>query len=213
MKKELTESTMQKALDFAYDKAVNGITGLDSAQELAENYLQDSGSKIEQVNSLIRWQNTKAGTSGFITGFGGLVLMPATLPANITSVLYIQIRMVAAIAYIGGHDIKSDKVKTFIYASLLGNAAKEALKDVGIQIGKKVAVNLIKSIPVTVITKINHKVGFKLVTKFGEKGILNLGKAVPVIGGVIGGTVDILSTNTIGNVARNIFIDMKEKNC
>ena len=209
MEEELTESIMQKALDFIYDKVINGVAGLDTAEELAESYLKKSDSKVDQVNSLIRSQNTKAGTSGFITGFGGLIVMPVTLPANITSVLFVQIRMIAAIAHIGGHDIRSDQVKTLVYTCLLGNVAKEVLKDAGIQVGKKIAINLIKQIPGKVLTKINQKVGFRLITKFGEKGVINLGKAVPILGGIIGGAVDIASTNTIGNTARDIFIDKK----
>jgi uncharacterized protein (DUF697 family) len=46
-----------------------------------------------------------------------------------------------------------------------------------------------------------------LLTKFGEKGAINLGKMVPIAGGLIGGTVDAVSTNTIGNVARKLFIE------
>ena len=196
---------MQQALEFAYDKAVNGIAGLDSAIELAENYKNDD-CLHDQCNSLIRWQNTKAGTSGFVTGLGGLLLMPVTLPANVTSVLYIQIRMIAAIAHLAGHDLKDDKVKTMVYVCLVGNGAAEILKNVGIEVGKKVATNAIKNISGKVITQINQKVGFRLVTKFGEKGVINLGKAVPVLGGIIGGTVDTISTNMIGNTARDIFV-------
>ena len=81
MSEEITESKMQQALDFAYDKAVNGVAGLDSAIELAESYKNDD-CLHEQCNSLIRWQNMKAGTSGFVTGLGGLTLMPVTLPTN-----------------------------------------------------------------------------------------------------------------------------------
>ena len=101
MKNELTSLSQEvilNALDWAYDKAVNGVRGLDSAQDMADDYLKGEGALIDKVNSLIRWQNTKAGTSGFITGLGGLLTLPLTLPANITSVLYVQIRMVAAIA-------------------------------------------------------------------------------------------------------------------
>ncbi|WP_257575197.1 EcsC family protein [Vibrio parahaemolyticus] len=87
---------------MAYDKAINGVAGLDSAQELALSYIKESSDPISQANSLIRWQNTKAGTSGFLTGLGGLITMPVTLPANITSVMYVQIRMIAAIAHMGG---------------------------------------------------------------------------------------------------------------
>ncbi|MCK5854587.1 MAG: EcsC family protein [Sulfurovaceae bacterium] len=208
-KSEITESKMQQALNFAYDKAVNGVMGLDSAEELAQSYMQTNDSKFEQANSLIRWQNTKAGTSGFLTGLGGIILMPVTLPANITSVLYVQIRMIASIAHIGGYDVKDDKVKTLIFTCLVGNGAIELLKDVGIQVGKKVATNALKNISGKVITQINQKVGFRLVTKFGEKGVVNLGKAIPLFGGLIGGTVDVVSTNTIGNTARNIFITKK----
>jgi uncharacterized tellurite resistance protein B-like protein len=56
------------------------------------------------------------------------------------------------------------------------------------------------------LTKINRAVGFRLVTKFGTKGVVNLGKAIPLVGGVIGGSIDALSTNKIGNVARDCFV-------
>ena len=204
MSEEITESKMQKALDFAYDKAVNGVAGLDSAIELAEGYKNDDHIH-EQCNSLIRWQNTKAGTSGFVTGLGGLLLMPVTLPANVTSVLYVQIRMIAAIAHLAGHDLKDDKVKTMVYVCLVGNGAAEILKNVGVEVGKKVATNAVKNISGKVITQINQKVGFRLVTKFGEKGVINLGKAIPILGGIIGGTVDTISTNIVGNTARDLF--------
>ena len=205
MSKEITESKMQQALDFAYEKAVNGVAGLDSAIELAESYKNDDHI-YEQCNSLIRWQNTKAGTSGFVTGLGGLLLMPVTLPVNVTSVLYVQIRMIAAIAHLAGHDLKDDKVKTMVYVCLVGNGAAEILKNVGVEVGKKVATNAVKNISGKVITQINQKVGFRLVTKFGEKGVINLGKAIPILGGLIGGTVDTISTNIVGNTARDLFV-------
>ena len=44
-----------KTLDWAYDKAINGVAGLDSASELAEDYMAEDGSKIDQVDLLIRW--------------------------------------------------------------------------------------------------------------------------------------------------------------
>ena len=200
------EGKMIEVLDWAYDKAVNGVAGLDSASELAENYMSKGGSRVDQANSLIRWQNTKAGTSGFVTGFGGVITMPVTVPASISSVMYIQVRMIAAIAHIGGHDINDDRVKTLVYVCLTGNGAREILKDAGVVIGKKLTISAIKRISRRTLAAINRKVGFRLFTKFGEKGAINLGKAVPFVGAVIGATVDSVSTNTIGNVARNTFV-------
>jgi uncharacterized protein (DUF697 family) len=212
-KKSLTHDAIMKALDWSYDKAVNGgIPGMDTATELADNYSSKSGTLIENANHLIRWQNTKSATSGFLSGLGGVIVMPIAIPANITSVILVQVRMVAAIAHMGGHDLKSDEVRTFVYACLAGNGAKDILKNSGIQIGKKLAISGIKKIPGEVIKKINQAVGFRLLTKFGEKGIVNLGKMVPIAGGLIGGTVDAVSTNTIGNVARKLFIEESNGN-
>nr|WP_298522802.1 EcsC family protein [uncultured Halomonas sp.] len=205
METKVTQSKIMQAMDWAYEKAVDGVPGLDSASELADSYTKDDKSLTDQINSLIRWQNTKSGTSGFVTGLGGVITMPVAIPANITSVLYIQVRMIAAIAYMCGHDLKDDKVKSLVYMCLAGNAAKDIAKEAGIVFGKKLTTSAIKSISGKTITAINQKVGFRLLTKFGQKGVVNLGKAVPLIGGIIGGTFDTVATNTIGNVARDTF--------
>ena len=208
---EVSQRAMMQALDWSYQKAVDGVPGLDSAQDLAEDYLAGNGDLIGNANSLIRWQITKAGTSGFLTGLGGALTMPVTIPANLASVLYVQTRMVAAIAYMGGHDLRDDRVKSLVFVCLAGNAAKNVLKSVGIVVGQKLTNQAIKGISGKTITAINQKVGFRLLTKFGEKGVVNLGKAVPLVGGVIGGTIDSVTTKLIGNVARDTFIKMLSK--
>jgi len=195
-----------QSLNWAYEKALSGAPGLDSSEEMAASYMRGSESLIDKANSLIRWQNTKAGTSGFLTGLGGILALPITIPANMASVIYIQIRMITALAKMGGYNIKDDQVKTLVYVCLAGEAGKDILKDAGIIIGTKLATNAVKNISGKTITLINQKVGFKLLTKFGEKGIINLGKTIPILGGVIGGTMDAASTNLVGNIARDTFI-------
>ncbi len=193
-------------MDWAYDKAVAGIGGFDSAEDIAADYLKQNGSLRDKANSLIRWQNAKAGTSGFVTGLGGLITLPVTLPANITSVLYVQIRMIAAIAKMGGYDLKDDRVKSLVFCCLVASSASDVLKQTGIAIGNKLALNAIKNISGATLKQINQKVGFKLFMKFGEKGLVNFGKAIPLLGGVVGALFDVFSTNTIGNVARDTFL-------
>lgn len=203
----LNKSVIMKALDYGYDKAVNGLPGMETAEELASSYMKNEGALDDQAKELVKWQIAKAGTSGFLTGLGGLITLPVAVPANITSVLYIQIRMIAAIATMGGHDIRSDQVRTLVYMCLCGSAITDLLKDVGIQVGAKVTKAAINKISGATITKINQTVGVRLVTKFGQTGAINLGKAVPFIGGVIGGTVDAIATKAIGKVAINTFIE------
>ena len=206
----ITPEKMQEVLDWTYDKAVQGIPGMGSAIELAEDYMTGSGTTEDKINSLIRWQNTKAGSAGFVAGLGGAITLPIALPVNIASTIYVQIRMVAAIAHMAGHDVKHDKVKTLIYLCLLGNSMNEVAKDFGITFGTKFATSYIqKNVTREVLTKINKAVGFRLVTKFGTKGLINLGKVVPVLGGVIGGGLDAFTTNIVGNQARNTFLQFE----
>jgi len=204
---ELTRTALVRILDWAYEKALEGPPGLDSAWDLARDYQERDASPLEQVNSLIRWQNTKAATSGFVTGLGGLITLPVAVPANVSSVLFVQVRMIAAIAIMGGHNVDDDRVKTLVYACLVGNGAKEILRQVGMEVGQKLTISAIKSITRETLVAINRAVGFRLLTKFGEKGVINLGKAVPLVGGVIGATFEAVSTNAVGNIARDTFIE------
>ncbi len=199
-----------RGLDWAYEKALSGLPGLDSASQLAHSFMDKEGMLWEKANSLIRWQNAKAGTSGFVTGIGGLMTMPVAIPANLASVLYIQVRMIAAIAYMGGYNLRDEKVKSLIFMCLIGNFAKDILQETGIRLGTKFTALAIERISEKSLLLINQRVGFKLLTTSGTKGMISLGKTIPLIGGLIGGTIDVAATNTIGNLARNTFLTKDE---
>lgn len=204
----MTEEKAGRILDFIYEKAMDGIPKVSrSVDELAGDYLTRHTTPEEAALALSKVQVAKCGTSGFLAGLGGLITLPATLPANISSVLYVQIRMVAAIARIGGYDTKSDQVQTLVYLCLTGNAISDVLKGAGVQIGEKALFAAIRKIPGEVLTKINQKIGFRLITKFGEKGVINLGKMVPVVGGLVGGGFDVASTTFIAKNAIKVFIN------
>ena len=57
------------------------------------------------------------------------------------------------------------------------------------------------------LTKINQKVGFRFLTKFGTKGLINIGKCVPVVGAVVGGGLDLVETKIIAARAYKWFIE------
>ncbi|CEN81903.1 Uncharacterized protein/domain associated with GTPases [[Clostridium] sordellii] len=204
-KNNLTESKMIQLLDWSYEKAVNGLPGMETAGELADKYISKSNSIDEAIDKFINWQQAKCATSGFLAGLGGIITLPVAIPANISSVIYIQTRMIATIACMKGYDLNDDQVRTLVYVSLTGQAAADILKQAGIKIGTKMSSVLIKRMPIEIIKQINKRVGFRLVTKFGEKGVINLGKCVPIVGGVIGGTVDAVGTRTIGKTAKSVF--------
>ena len=59
----------------------------------------------------------------------------------------------------------------------------------------------------------NQALGFRLVTKFGETGVVNLHKAIPIVGGAIGGCFDGYSCYKTGQAARKLFFDREVPTC
>lgn len=207
-KTAITQEDMMKLLDKLYDHSIDGVPKISPPiTALADNYLSKNTDVQSAAKSFINYQIAKCTTSGFITSFGGIITLPVTIPANIGSVLYVQMRMIACLAHMGGYDTNSDQVQTLVYACLAGISLDQVMKQVGIKFGVKFATSMVKKIPGKVLTKINQKVGFRFLTKFGTKGLINIGKAVPIVGGVIGGGFDFVETKIIANRAYKMFIE------
>ena len=113
--------------------------------------------------------------------------------------------MVAAISEIHGNDSKDDHVRTTILLCMLGNGVEDVTKHAAVVAGGKLAIEALKVLPGKVLIEINKRVGFRLLTKFGEKGVVNLVKLVPVVGGVVGGVFDGTTCYTVGQLADRVF--------
>lgn len=200
-------SKMLQVMDWAFEKAQGNIPGFGTSHEMAQRYLEENGTVSAAIDKLINWQITSAATTGFVTNLGGLATMPITLPANIAGVMAIQLRMIGAIAEMGGWHENTEEKKTAMYLCLLGSQAGNVLSKTASQFAIKFGMASLKKLPGTVLTKINQRVGFRLLTKFGEKGLVNIHKLIPIIGGIVGGTIDALSTYAIAQAAKAFFLD------
>ena len=204
---EAEESKALQVANWLTEKAVGGVGPLSSAEELALEYLNDSSyeSNDKRVDSLIKWETSKNFSTGFITGLGGFATLPVAIPASLGASWVLQARMAAAIARIYGHDLNEERVKTLILCVIIGQDIKEVCKQAGIKIGTKLTYVAIRKLPSEVLKRINQAVGFRLITKAGEKGIINLTKLVPVVGGVVGGTFDAVTCRITAKAAREAF--------
>lgn len=205
-KQAVTQEDIMKLLDSCYEKCLNGIPKISpSVAEMADDYLKKHETIDDACRAMLKNQIAKCTTSGIVTGFGGFITMPVSVPANVGSVIYVQMRMIACVAYMADYELDSDQTQTFVYACLAGVAVNGLLKQAGIKFGVKFANGLIKKIPGKVLTKINQKVGFRFITKFGTKGIVNLGKLLPGVGAVVGGGLDLVETKIIADRAYKWF--------
>ena len=207
MSKKPDENKALQLMNWITEKAVNGVTPLCSAADLAMEYQIDKSypDDEERIESLINWETTKNFTSGFITGLGGLITLPISIPTAFGASWIIQARMAAAVARIAGHDISSDRVRTFVMACLVGNACKDVFKEVGIKVGSNLARVAVEKIPGKALIELNKQIGFRLITKAGEKGAVNLMKMVPLAGGIVGGVFDAGACRVVGKQAKRIF--------
>jgi hypothetical protein len=203
-----TQEDIMKMLDVCYDKALHGINRLSPPiEQFASDYIKKGKNEKESVKAMLNNQVAKCTVSGFVTGFGGAITLPVTIPANVGSVIYVQMRMIACTAYMAGYDLNCDQVQTLVYACLAGVSVNSVVKQAGIKVGVKMTEKAIQKIPGRALVKINQKVGFRLITKFGEKGIINLGKILPVVGALINSGCDFAETKIIANRAYKMFIE------
>ena len=104
-----------------------------------------------------------------------------------------------------GFDPLDDSVRTLVYLCLTGTSISKICRDAGVQFGNKLTLAIVKKIPGAMLTKINQAVGFRFITKAGSKGIINITKMVPIVGGVIGGAFDFTGTKIIADKAIKVF--------
>lgn len=160
----------------------------------------------EAIRRIIRESCAAAGTQGFITGLGGLLTLPVSLPANTAGNLIINSRMVGSIAYLRGYKVSDPHTQAMLMLVVAGSSAQTAMSALGLNIGKNVTKQAIASIPISLIREINKRVGFMLVAKYGVKRApVTLAKGVPLVGGFVGGGVDAALTGFIGKTAKKVF--------
>lgn len=115
----MTGEKAANILAAIYEKALDGIPKVSrSIEDFANDYLSKYDAPDRAATELVKYQVIKCGTSGFLTGLGGILTLPVSVPANISSIFYVQMRTVAAIAKIGGYDVRSDRCRlSFTYVS------------------------------------------------------------------------------------------------
>jgi uncharacterized protein (DUF697 family) len=202
-----TDESAGKLVKYLLEKGLGGFPPLSSAADLADGYLIDQGftTNDARVQALMKWEMAKNFSTGFITGLGGFVTLPVGVPSALVASWLIQARMAGAIARIYGHDLAEERVRTLILLSLAGDVAKEAMSDLGINLGSKLPQSAMKQVPGRALVEINKRIGMQLLAKAGQRGLAQFPKAIPVVGGVVGGAFDAVVCRMVGRTAKKLF--------
>ncbi len=205
----MTGITDQIAESFVHQLArgaLQGVGPLAPARDVAEEAIAAHPTADAAIDAIVSGHTRLAAVNGFVTGLGGFVVLPVAVPANLLGFYTLAARMVAAIAHIRGHDIDRPESRVAVLAALTGDDVGKLLGKAGVVLpaGGVTAAWLRRMAPSTTMM-INKAIGFRLLVGTGQRALVKLGRAIPVAGGVIGGTVDVALIRSIARHARGVF--------
>ncbi|HDC4542204.1 TPA: hypothetical protein O8U18_003861 [Enterobacter cloacae] len=182
-----------------YTLAVEGTAVTDSAAVLADSYLQNGTTRMDAAESLVLYESLKACGSGFSCGLAGGVLLPLTVTADVCSSLFIQMRLCAAVAIIGGHDTADPRVRLLCWGALAGDACSDAISSIITRLLTR-ALNL-PQVETALLTVVRNELLLKSSNVLFRESLL-----LQLLGGVINGGAAWLVTRLTGQLAIRLFI-------
>jgi len=199
--------TATKLIERLLDIGIDGRGPFDSAETIAETALKHSRGNVEQAVTSIRRDHRQLGAvGGFVTGLGGFFTMPISLPANVLAFYLVGTRMTAATAKVRGYDLKDPAIRSAILLTLVGADGDDILKKAGLTAaGGKLSSVAFSRLPAPALMVLNKAIGFRLLARIGGSAFTRLGRAVPVVGGLLGGGVDVYMLSRIGAQAAKEF--------
>jgi hypothetical protein len=196
-----------RLVDRLLDVGIDGKGPFDSAHTVAADALAKAGGDREQAIAVVRREHRRlGGAGGFVTGLGGFFTMPVSLPANLLGFYLLSTRMTAAIAKLRGYDIDQPEIRSAILLTLVGADRDDLLKKAGIHAGGGRLVSLATGrLPPPALMVVNKAVGFQLLGRLGRGAFSWLGRGLPVLGGVLGGGIDLYLLGRIAKQASKEF--------
>lgn len=171
---------------------------IHSGSEWGEKFLYDpqwQKDKNRMANHVIYESTMWSIGTGVTTGIGGL----AGIPADVAFTLYSQVKLAATLFTIYEIDTRDKSAQPIILAAAAGVSVAELATQLGTSVGVKAIRSALMSVPGKVFAQINKALGIKLVSKAGEKTLVNVAKMMPFIGSAVGGTVNGVMMNACGH--------------
>ena len=202
---DATAGDATSMIERLLDVGIDGKGPFDSAQRVADVAMAEHSEAERAIDALVRSHLKLAAVGGFITSLGGFVTMPIALPANVLGFYVVATRMVGGIASTRGYDIRKPEVRSAVLLALVGADADDLLKKAGYASTGRLANLAAQRLPGPALMAVNKAVGFRLLNQFGRKSLTRFGKAVPLVGGVVGAGVDTFLLKRIADHARQEF--------
>ena len=161
--------------------------GWKAGMKSAEQFIKLDQSEEFKINAFVgticATQSGASALANIVPGFG--------IPLSVAVSLQFQISLATGIAAIRGYNM-SDFETAAMYSNyfILGDLTAEFGKYAASEGGKVLMRGLLTQMPGRIFIDINKQAGFRLVTKQGTKGFLNMASMIPGLGMFICSAVD-----------------------
>ncbi|WP_163511284.1 EcsC family protein [Fodinicola acaciae] len=202
-----SDNVLVSWLQRAIDAGIDGIGPFRGARDLVDP-LRRKGMSAEEISArLVKTQCGHAALQGAVTSVGGLVTAAIGAPVGLAATLLVQARLTAAIAYAHGHDLADLGVRGAIESCVAGTASSEAAKSTGVTAGKKAAGVLLPRVQAKAAQRVATRVAAGKSAGFIASRVASTGasRIIPVVGAVVGGVFDLVSTKRVADRARRLF--------
>jgi hypothetical protein len=200
---ELAPGITSSFVQVALTRAITGTGPIPGAATAADTQLEDHHGDVDRaLRELIEHHVAYAAAGGFATNLGGIVTAAVTIPANLTELTVIQARLVAGIAHLRGYGLEDPRVRNAVLATLLGEDRVSKLVKQGRLPAPPMAMATAPTYDPELDRVVAGEVASELITRVAGKRLAStIGRRVPVVGGVVGLTVDGFETWRIGRYA------------
>lgn len=203
---ELAATTDRWLLQLV-QRAISGYGPLKPVAESADQALRDAhGNRAQAERALAKQHYLAAAGEGFVTGLGGVVLLPVTMPANVAGFYAVAARHAAALAHLRGYDVQSPSVQTAVALCLVGEDVNSVLSKVGLASSGLSTKLLSGVLPQTMSNALHKAIAFRLIAIVGAKRLATMGRLVPVVGGVVSAGADAYLLRGIVQAADEVFV-------
>lgn len=204
-----TDSVLMSWLQRAVDAGIDGIGPFRGARDLVDP-LRRKGLTPDQISDrLVRTQCGHAAIQGAVTSVGGIATAAVGAPVGLAATLLVQARLTAAIAYAHGHDLADLGVRAAVEACVAGTSEAAAAKSTGITAGKKAVSVVLPRVQARAAARVATRVAAGKSAGAIASRVASVGasRIVPVVGAVVGGAFDLISTKRVADRARRMFVE------
>lgn len=185
-------------LNAYYDLAVKDSDMSPTAIEISAEYMKKNNNDVKMAAVELTFsQKDICSDTDSLYDLGKRITIHPAIPPEVAGILYIQIRMIIALAIMGGYNPQDYLVKTLVFMTLVGMNGIDISKRLGIYIGNKLTVQAVEKCSEKILRELHEEAGNRLVMVLCHDGINVVSKA-PEYDGF---KVESFDRNSVGMVA------------